>query len=197
MKRVWHYLFGILIAVGFYMLSSFLGALVNVVTAMAAGYPSYEAYIAGENYGGMVLLLLFTLANHLFMAWLTAGRLTAYAKKRGCLAASYYLCAAVGVVLFAVLILPAVTGKAPGWLPYVSHAYAIFFFGNRMLLAKKKTPEAAEAFSAGSAETGDAVRYADVSRENPELPRARFCRVCGAELKDNSRFCHKCGERIR
>ena len=70
------------ISFGFYLVCVFLGAFVNVCISMTAGYSSFADYKASGYDPGILLVLIFTLINHIFFSRLTVRLASRYAIKQ-------------------------------------------------------------------------------------------------------------------
>lgn len=123
----------ILIAVGYYYLSSTLGSIVNVIVTRLAGYRDFGLYKQSAPVSGLFLLLAFTLANHIFFGWVTSNTLYRYGRKHDCLSRNLFRRAAIAVVVLALVVYPIFFSNQPGWIAYVSHALAIELFGRAKL----------------------------------------------------------------
>ena len=196
MNKALHYCIGVLITIAFYILSRYLGSFVNVVTAMANGYATYSAFANSENIGGLLFILVFGFCNHIIFAWLTVKLTFAYAKKKNCVSPTFFLCSSIAVIVYSLFVLPLLSLQTPGWMSFVVHACAVFFFGKKRILKSKKAESSAASTSANQSSGHDDTDEPIVFRETSSRQIARYCSYCGAELKDNSNFCHKCGERV-
>ena len=196
MKKVFPYIVGIVVAVLFYVLSMTIGSFINVFTALASGYSSYNALISSDSsISAILLLLLISLANHVFFGWLTCKLLMPYAIRKGCAGPAFFRCAAASIGVYTLLIVPLFTGKTPGWMPIISHPCALIIFGNKRLRAynQKKTVDH-DVSSSGMPTENQATASLRKKTHSDDRHITRYCIHCGAELKENARFCHKCGK---
>ena len=131
------YAVGALIAIGFYVVSVFLGSFVNVMIMYASGYSDYQAFLAGST-ASLLPFLISSVANHLLMAWITVKLMTRYGRKHGCVGKKYYSIAASAVFVCAVLVLPLLFSANSGWLTWLTHILGIELFGKRELRQRRE-----------------------------------------------------------
>lgn len=190
-KNLKYYAVGILIALGYYTLSMFLGSIINVLVSFTAGFQHFSDFRKDPNVAGVLIILMITLANHIFFAWVTAKSMTKYGLKYRCLDIWYFVSAAISVVLYALIIRLFTNGG--GWLSYVSHSIAIVLFGRAALKRTRKLSGTTE-MSGNQASRGEKPVYhtADVNT-GIEI---KFCKYCGAKLFQGDAFCSNCGKAV-
>ena len=196
-----NYAIGILIAIGFYLVSMFVGSFFNVLISFAAGYRNYSDFMNSDNIAGFLAIIFVGLANHIFTGWLTVNLMTKYARKQNCIAKWFFRSAAIAVVVLAVVVFPILFSNNPGWLIYLSHSLSILLFGRRKV---KKYDKAHESTAANSYNESIINSYAPVNpvvqvgvqSPTPEQDTFIYCHICGTKLNANTQFCHKCGTKV-
>ena len=195
-----------------YLVSAFVGAVVNVLISLTSGYRDYSAFKESENYYGMILIILFTLINHVFFSWLTVKLIAKYAKKK-----NYFRMSVFGISTVAILACLAAMiflDSFPGELTMLTHIAGILLFGwisikrhehaknneksatNTMVLSVKQTIEEDDLKKTGFEPKMNNDSMVDGFKTNT-FPPIRYCMKCGFELIPGSAFCSKCGKKIQ
>ncbi|HUM84358.1 MAG TPA: zinc ribbon domain-containing protein [Lachnospiraceae bacterium] len=194
------YAIGILIAIGFYLVSMFVGSIFNVLISFAAGYRKYSDFTNSDNIAGFLAIIIVGLANHIFTGWLTVNTMAKYGRKQNCITKWFFRSAAIGVVVLAVVVIPILFSNNPGWLIYVSHSLSILLFGRRKV---KKYNDEQAAVATSNRENGNnnfstagPVVQVRVQPTMPEQGTFIYCHKCGTKLNANTQFCHKCGTKV-
>ena len=125
------YAIGILIAIGFYLVSMCVGSTFNVLISLAAGYEKYSDFVNSYNIAGFLAIAIVGLANHIFIGWLTVNVMAKYGRKQNCITKWFFRSAAIAVAVYAFFVIPILFSKRPGWLLYLSHSLSILLFGLR------------------------------------------------------------------
>lgn len=194
------YAIGILIAIGFYLVSMFVGSLFNVLISFAAGYRKYSDFTNSGNVAGFLAIIFVGLANHLFTGWLTVNIMAKYGQKQKCITKWFFRSAAIGVVVLAAVIIPILFSNNPGWLIYLSHSLSILLFGGRMV--KKYNDEQSTIATSSKENASNSSTMVDSVvqvRGQPSMTKQDtfiYCHKCGTKLNANTRFCHKCGTKV-
>lgn len=202
----------IVISIFGYLVSAFIGAVVNVLISLASGYRDYSAFKESENYYGMILITLFTLINHVFFSWLTVKLIAKYAKKKNYFRMSVFGISTVAILacLAALIFLDAF----PGELAMITHIAGILLFGwistkrhehtqtdentatNIVVSSVKQTIEKDDFEETGFESRMYNASMIEGSKTNTHPP-IRFCLKCGFELIPGSAFCSRCGTKIQ
>lgn len=192
------YAIGILIAIGFYLVSMFAGSIFNVLISFTAGYRKYSDFMNSDNIAGFLAIFFVGLANHIFTGWLTVNIMVKYGRKQNCITKWFFRSASIAVVVFAIVIIPLLFSNSPGWFIYLSHSVSILLFGRRK--AKKYLEEQSSVLPHSNNENVvssfvpvDSVVQVSVQPPAPEQDVFIFCQKCGTKLNANTQFCHKCG----
>lgn len=194
------YAIGILIAIGFYLVSMFIGSIFNVLISFAAGYRKYSDFTNSDNIAGFLAIIIVGLANHIFTGWLTVNTMTKYGRKQNCITKWFFRSAAIGVVVLAVVVIPILFSNKSGWLIYLSHSLSILLFGRRKVkkyndeqvaMANSNTGNGNNNFS-----TVGQIVHVRVQPAMPEQDTFIYCHKCGTKLNANIQFCHKCGTKV-
>lgn len=194
------YAIGILIAIGFYLVSMFVGSLFNVLISFAAGYRKYSDFTNSGNVAGFLAIIFVGLANHLFTGWLTVNIMAKYGRKQKCITKWFFRSAAIGVVVLAAVIIPILFSNNPGWLIYLSHSLSILLFGGRMV--KKYNDEQSSIATSNKENASNSSTMVDPVvqvRGQPSMTEQDtfiYCHKCGTKLNANTQFCHKCGTKV-
>lgn len=126
-----HYAIGVLIAIGFYLLSCVLGSLVNILVAHLFGYKKSIDLFVSHTFVAIILFIVTGLLNHVFFGWLTVDMLSVYGWRHNYMTIWSFRSAAIAVSIIATIIVPVLIGDVSGWMTYCSHIACILFFGRR------------------------------------------------------------------
>ena len=166
-----------------YAACAFAGALINVLISYTAGFRNYADFKQSDNVTGFLLVICFTLINHVFFAWLTVKLISRYAKTRHRQNIWLYVSAAMAALIYYVL--SALLGHIPGILTILIHISAILLFG--AITVRRQA--------------GDSPKKRQDEKDSIPLTcdvdEMKFCHVCGCEVPADCVFCHKCGAKIR
>lgn len=221
------YVVGAVIALGFYLVSMLLGAVLNVTVAITAGYRSYNAFINSGNIAGIIIILLIGVVNHLFFSWLTVRVMAKYVEKSGCPTIRYFRVAEMTVIFFAYVIIPILFSSNAGWLMYLTHAIGIDLFGKKYvtknsvsdhsdakLIKNTSAPQFTKESIIESQEPKPQTEYkANVQNRDTPLRSVNmadsknqqddisikyfFCHICGNKISSDSIFCDRCGTKLK
>ena len=186
------------ISFGFYLVCVFLGAFVNVCISMTAGYSSFADYKASGYDPGILLVLIFTLINHIFFSWLTVRLASRYAIKHKNHTMVVYYIAMASVITCTII--NTLLMQAPGILTVIIHLAAIFLFG--LYICKhpkdKQNNQDNVISTTGSLDTNTAFVERGTGSSVPSAqPQMIYCHICGSQVPDDSPFCHKCGAKLK
>lgn len=135
---------GILIAIGFYCISSIVGSMVNVFISIAAGYRKYSDFMNNVTIAGFLAVTLVGMVNHVFTGRLTVCIMSKYGRKHNCITKWFFRCAAISIVVLAITVYPILFSRAPGWLMCLTHSLSILLFG-RIEINKHNNEQASAA----------------------------------------------------
>ncbi len=184
-----HYIIGALIALAFYVISQYIGSFFNVIVAAVNG-ASFSEFMDEGSIAGALMIILFSLANHLFFAWVTTNAMTKYGRKHNCITKWYFDIAATTVFLYSAIISPILFSSSAGWLSWAAHSFGILYFGKKQYV--KATEESLHFTEFGQVNRGFSDNTTGSNGEN-EL---RFCFKCGKPIVKGSSFCPYCGQKI-
>lgn len=195
------YTIGILIAIGFYLVSMSVGSIFNILISFAAGYRKYSDFTNSDNIAGFLAIIFVGVANHIFTGWLTVNTMAKYGRKQNCITKWYFRSAAIAVVVLAGVIIPLLFSNTPGWLVYLSHSLSILLFGRRkvkknFVAQSSLAPRSNNENDFGSFTPLNPVVQASIHPPAPEQVAFIFCHKCGTKLCANTQFCHKCGTKV-
>jgi hypothetical protein len=191
---------GILISIGLYLVSMFVGSIFNVLISFTAGYKEYSDFLNSDNIAGFLSIILVGLANHIFTGWLTVNIMAKYGRRQNCITRWFFRSAAIAVVVLAVVVFPILFSKNSGLMTYLSHSLSILLFGRR----KVRIYNEEQALTATSNKENVINNYTSVSpvtqiEAQPTASEQKtfiYCHKCGIRLNAGTRFCHKCGTKI-
>ncbi len=180
-SKISKYIIGILIALGFYLISMLIGSIINVLIAFTAGYRSWNAYMDSDNVVGAILILIISVINHVLISWVSTNVLLRYGKKNDCVSPWLFRSAACAVLVFTLIIIPVLFSKTPEWASILSHTLGIALFGRAKVKKYNLT-------LVGSGQS--------VSVTEPQDDNSFYCHRCGTKLDGDSLYCHNCGTKI-
>ena len=193
-----NYFIGILITIGFYHVSILIGSIFNVLISFTAGYRIWSEFVLSyHGIAGYLAMLIFGIVNHVLIAWLTVRVMTKYGKKKDCITKWFFRSSAISVVAFAVIIVPLIFAKKPGWLMYLSHALSILLFGRKKVKEYDTMKQQAESAVVQSETTDSSSAIgSSVLCDNRINSSGVYCYKCGTLLEKSSKFCYKCGAKV-
>ena len=207
------YIVGSIIALAFYMISMLVGALCNVLLAFSSGQASWSVFKENVNLSGLLLMLVIGIVNHCLFSWLSVKIMYHYAVKRDKISPWYFRCAAITVLLFAILFAIFTSGNL-GPLSYGVHVIGLLLFGRAKLknnpamigqdaaytFAEKNMNQVVSPSNAALPSfPGHKYKRNDIAASSLQSglrDAHNFCPYCGSKISVDSRFCHNCGAKI-
>ena len=138
MERKKAYIFGSFIAIGIFIITGLVGAVINAAVYIAFGYSSAMDAIMADNYVPFIQQLLTGIPLHIFGAKCTAKVINKVTEKYGCNDEKYYRIISFILFIFIFAIFPSLMGSRAGYLLYIVHLVAFRSFWKEQL---SKTPE--------------------------------------------------------
>ena len=190
-----NYIVGVIIAVGFYLISSVFSSVVNLLSYVNAGYDSFSSFMTNGNEIETFGILIFSLANHCFFAWLSAKVMNNFAKKHKCIDMWFFRGTALVFVLIIVIRLIAI-GSLKGWLTILPHALVIELLGKKYCSEynNQNNDLCISPIQYPSLEIKHGEPSVVLSVES--ITREQQCSNCGATINRNAKYCVHCGEKV-
>lgn len=182
---------GIVFSLLIYILSSALGAIVNVLISITFGYETYGDFVNSENTYGLILVNIFALINHALFAAITVKILDRYKNVLGDRLQWLYRCAAIAVLLYGLIVVNLITSKQPGVLTYGTHSVCILILGKIHIANLNKIAPTKQCES--NRPLQNVVIRTNKKAENNDN---NYCCYCGSKLELNDKYCYNCGKKI-
>ncbi len=189
---------GIIISIIFYVVSSLIGALFNVLISITSGYDTYAEFTKSDNYSGFLLICLVAVINHIVFALVTVKMITKVEGDEACESRWLFPCAAISVLLVAVIVIPLITDNQPGWLTWATHFIGILLFGRekqKRICRSKENSDINFNTSERIYTERAQIAYKYKSAASSKLIE-KYCYNCGKSICSTDCYCPNCGKAL-